>query len=518
MSETAGATDLELLTRYTRDRAEDAFAELVRRHLNLVHSAAFRQVRSSQLAEEVAQSAFTDLARNAHRLAPGTIVTAWLYQVTRRTAIDVVRRESRRQLREQIATEMNAINATTADWTQIEPLLDDAMATLGDTDRAAVLLRFFENKSLREVGQTLGTSDDAAQKRVTRAVERLREFFVQRGATVGAGGLVAVLSANAVQAAPVGLAATISTTAALAGTSLASTTTVTAAKAIAMTTLQKTLITATVAVLAGVGIYEARQVSVLQRRVQDFEHQQSPVPAASNGAAFADLPAEIDRVTAQNAALTLALAQANADKTRLEIEREQAKRAAALYKELVDLTNSKNTNPTNAYPTARHVWVGWGRFGRVGALSKEDDSKFSPEEKSALEAARMQALGELPNLVRASKEFLTDGPSGTDQQTDAVPERVMDAITCLLYGALNLDEQQFNQVYGVMQKLGEEAKLKGLSKETPAPEAAEALKQFMEKWKGETLTLLTPEQGRIFTEVVTHFHVEPRNFSFNFNF
>ncbi|HEY4984183.1 MAG TPA: sigma factor, partial [Verrucomicrobiae bacterium] len=116
-------TDLQLLARYTHDRAEDAFAELVRRHLGLVHSAALRQVRSPQLAEEISQSVFTDLARDATKLKPDTILTAWLYQVTRRTAIDVVRHEARRQLREQIATEMNAMNATTADWTHIEPLL-----------------------------------------------------------------------------------------------------------------------------------------------------------------------------------------------------------------------------------------------------------------------------------------------------------------------------------------------------------------------------------------------------------
>jgi RNA polymerase sigma factor (sigma-70 family) len=208
-------TDLQLLARYTRQHAEDAFAEIVRRHLDLVFCAALRQVRSPQLAEEVAQSAFTDLARNAHRLASDTILTAWLYQVTRRTAIDVVRRESRRQLREQIATEMNAMNATdlsrhnemTADdWTHIEPLLDEAMHALDDTDRAAVLLRYFDNKSLREVGETLGASEDAARKRISRAVERLREFFAQRGVTVGASGLIGVICANAVQAAPVGLA------------------------------------------------------------------------------------------------------------------------------------------------------------------------------------------------------------------------------------------------------------------------------------------------------------------------
>ena len=210
-------TDLELLARYARHGAEDAFAELVRRHLGLVHSAALRQVRSPQLAEEVAQSTFLKLAQHARQLAPDTILCAWLYQVTRREAIDVVRREARRQLREQIATEMNAMNATAADWSHIEPLLDEAMHALDETDRAAVLLRYFENKSLREVGQTLGTSDDTAQKRVSRAVERLREFLAKRGVTVGASGLVVVISANAIQAAPLGLALTISTAVALAG-------------------------------------------------------------------------------------------------------------------------------------------------------------------------------------------------------------------------------------------------------------------------------------------------------------
>ena len=131
-------TDLQLLSRYTRHQAEDAFAELVRRHVDLVHSAALRQVRSPQLAEEVAPSVFIDLARQARRLAPETILTAWLYEVTRRTAIDVVRREARRQLREQIATEMNAMNATAADWPHIEPLLDEAMHALDDTARAGI--------------------------------------------------------------------------------------------------------------------------------------------------------------------------------------------------------------------------------------------------------------------------------------------------------------------------------------------------------------------------------------------
>jgi RNA polymerase sigma factor (sigma-70 family) len=222
-------SDLELLARYTEQQAEDAFAEVVRRHVDLVHSAALRQVQSQHLAEEVVQSTFINLARHAHRLKSGTILTAWLYQVTRREAIDVVRREARRQLREQIATEMNSINATDADWTDIQPMLDDAMQALDQTDRAAVLLRYFENKSLREVGQALGASDNAAQKRVNRAVDRLRQFLSKRGVTVGASGLVLVISANAVQAAPAGLAQSASV-AAIAKGAVASVSTLTLIK------------------------------------------------------------------------------------------------------------------------------------------------------------------------------------------------------------------------------------------------------------------------------------------------
>jgi len=268
-------SDLELLARYIR-QDEDAFAELVRRHLGLVYSAALRQVGSPQLAEEVSQSVFTDLARNAARLKSNTVLSAWLYQVTRRTAIDAVRREASRQLREQIATEMNAMNAA-ADWTHIEPLLDEAMHALDDTDRAAVLLRYFENKSLREVGDALGASENAAQKRLTRAIERLRAFFAKRGIRVGASGLVVVISTNAIQAAPVGLAITISSAATLAGTTVLATGTVTATKAIAMTTLQKTFITAAIAVLAGTGIYEARQASRWRNEAQALQQQQTPL-------------------------------------------------------------------------------------------------------------------------------------------------------------------------------------------------------------------------------------------------
>jgi RNA polymerase sigma factor (sigma-70 family) len=325
------ANDLDLLGEFIRNQSQDAFTTLVRRHLDLVYCAALRQVRSPQLAEEVAQSVFIDLARNAARLKPDTILAAWLYEVTRREAIDVVRREARRQLREQIATEMNTMNATATDWTHIEPFLDEAMHALDETDRAAVLLRYFENKSLREVGTTLGTSDDAAQKRVSRAVERLREFFAERGVTIGASGLVVVITANAVQAAPVGLALTISTgVATLAGTTLTGTATATAIKTIAMTTLQKTLITVTIATAVGTGIYETRQASTLRTQVQSLQQQQ-----ASSAKQIQQLTRDRDEAATKLAALPVQAADEFDEIQQLLKARDDAKvKAKAIEKRM----------------------------------------------------------------------------------------------------------------------------------------------------------------------------------------
>jgi RNA polymerase sigma factor (sigma-70 family) len=271
-------TDQQLLADYTERHAETAFAELVRRHIDLVHSAALRMVRDSQLAEDVTQGAFIALAKNAAQLKDRPVLSGWLHCTAQNLAANAVRSDVRRRAREQEAAAVNELISATPDasWEQIAPHLDAALGELSEPDRDAVLLRYFEKKSAQQMAEVLGVSADTAQKRVSRAVERLREFFAKRGVTVGAGGLVVVISANAVQAAPVGLAVTISAAATLTGT-LASTATATAAKAIAMTALQKTLVTATVAVLAGAGIYEARQASRLRDQVNTFEQQQAPL-------------------------------------------------------------------------------------------------------------------------------------------------------------------------------------------------------------------------------------------------
>jgi broad specificity phosphatase PhoE len=202
-----------------------------------------------------------------------------LHRTTQNLAANAVRSDVRRRAREQEAATMNELLSAEPDpgWEHIAPHLDAALGELSEGDREALLLRYFQRQSAGEMAQTLGISDEAAQKRVSRAVERLRELFAKRGVAVGASGLVAGISANAVQAAPAGLALTISTSAALGGTTLA--TTVTATKAIAMTALQKTLITATITAAVGTGIYQARQASTLRSEVQTLQQQQAPLAA-----------------------------------------------------------------------------------------------------------------------------------------------------------------------------------------------------------------------------------------------
>ena len=162
-------------------------------------------------------------------------------------------------------------------WEHIAPHLDAALGELSEPDRDAVLLRYFEKKSAQEMAERLGISSEAAQKRASRAVERLREFFAKRGVTIGGSGLVVVISANAVQAAPVGLAVTISTAAAFAGTAVQTSTVIAATKTIAMTTLQKTLIAGALTAAVGTGIYEARQAATFRTQVEALRQQQAPL-------------------------------------------------------------------------------------------------------------------------------------------------------------------------------------------------------------------------------------------------
>jgi RNA polymerase sigma factor (sigma-70 family) len=275
-----GRTDQELLRDYSASRSEPAFAELARRHVDLVYSAALRMLRDAHQAEDVTQGVFMALAQTAAQLTEHPVLSGWLHRTARNLAVKAIRTDARRRAREHEAATMNELlsGQSDANWEQIAPHLDAALGELDDPDRDALLLRYFERKSAREMAETLGISDEAAQKRVSRATERLREVFAKRGIAVGAGGLAVVLAANTVQSAPVGLVATISAAAA-AGAAVTTATIATTATTIAMTTLQKVIVATTIAIVTGAGIYEAHQASQLRDEMQELRQQQAPLAA-----------------------------------------------------------------------------------------------------------------------------------------------------------------------------------------------------------------------------------------------
>jgi uncharacterized protein (TIGR03435 family) len=207
--------DHDLLAQYARgprENSEAAFTALAERHVNLVYSTALRSVGNSHAAQEIAQAVFIILANKAGQLSRHVVLSGWLYQTTRLTAANFLRGEIRRQQREQEAFMQSTLQEPGNDnaWRQIAPLLDEALGKLGDRDRNAILLRFFEGKSLAEVGAAAGTSEDAAKMRVNRALEKLRKIFGQRDAAFSVAVIAGAISANSVHAAPVGLTKTIS--------------------------------------------------------------------------------------------------------------------------------------------------------------------------------------------------------------------------------------------------------------------------------------------------------------------
>jgi RNA polymerase sigma factor (sigma-70 family) len=254
---------MKLLREYARQDSEAAFAELVCRHINLVYSAALRHVGIAAQAEEITQAVFVILARKSASLREDQILDAWLFETTRLTALSFLRGERRRQFREQEAYMQSILQESTPDpvWQQLAPSLDEAMMRLGRRDREAVVLRFFKGRSLGEVAAALNIKEPAAQKRVSRALEKLRNHFARRGVDSTAAVIGETISANSIQAAPVALAKAV-TAVAIAKGATVSISTLTlikgALKIMAWTKVKTAIVTAVIIVCVaggGAGFY-----------------------------------------------------------------------------------------------------------------------------------------------------------------------------------------------------------------------------------------------------------------------
>jgi RNA polymerase sigma factor (sigma-70 family) len=258
--------DMELVREYARTNSEEAFAALVSRYVNLVYSVALRQARDPGVAEEVTQAVFILLARKAASLHPKTVLPGWLCRTARFVSTRALTAQYRRQKREQEAYVQSHLNEPESiAWSQVEPLLDTALAQLGEKDHDAIVLRFFQNKNLSEVGAALGASEHAAKKRVSRALEKLRKFFAKQGVVSTAVVIAGAISAHSVQAAPETLAKTITVVAAGKGAAASGSTTTLIKGALKIMAWSKVKIAVIVGVVVLAGVTTPVAVQVARR-------------------------------------------------------------------------------------------------------------------------------------------------------------------------------------------------------------------------------------------------------------
>ncbi len=291
--------DMDLLREYATRQSEPAFATLVERHVNLVYSAALRQVRDPDLAAEIVQTVFILLARKAGSLHSQTILSGWLYRTAQYAGKAAQKREFRRQLRESEAHMETLTHAGPPDaaWEQWAPLLEDAMTHLRAKDRDALVLRYFENRSLHEVAGSLGVAERAAQKRVSRGLQKLRVFFARRGIALTTTVLASALSVHSVQAAPATLAPAV-TAVALAKGAAAGGSTLTLSKGV-LKLMAWTK--AKMAVVAGAGVLLAASLATVA-----IEKHLAAQPFVMNRSPWADTGDATPRAALESLAWALA--------------------------------------------------------------------------------------------------------------------------------------------------------------------------------------------------------------------
>lgn len=439
--------DSELLERYSEGGCEAAFTEVVQRHVDLVFSAALRQVGGDRhLAEDVTQSVFTDLARKARDLARRELLSGWLYTSTRFAAAKRVRAEQRRFAREQEAYNMQPTSAgpeETPDWLQLETVLDEAMHELKERDRDAVLLRYFEGRPFAEVGQKLGLSEDGARMRVDRALEKLRALLGERGIASTCAALGAALAQQAVTAAPAGVAMNIAGTAmagalaagaltatatggATAATAAGGETTLTILKIMGMTKLKAAGIAV---VMAGVAVplviqHQSNEAlrgrnDSLARQNEQFAQQLTPLAAENTRLSnlLARTAPPVHRESSNE------LFQLRAEVTRLRQEAREAGRAVGsvgrgddpinatlqtLGARVASLRERLEQMPETKIPELQYLSEKDWLDAVAGLQKMETDDEY----REALNMLRAQAKGEVGGKLQAAIQKYADANGG----------------------------------------------------------------------------------------------------------
>ncbi|HUB67038.1 MAG TPA: sigma-70 family RNA polymerase sigma factor [Candidatus Methylacidiphilales bacterium] len=434
-----GVSDMELVRDYGRQGSEEAFAELVRRHIHLVYSAALRHTGNTAHAEEITQAVFVILARKAGSLRPNMILAAWLYETTRWTSLSFLRGERRRHMREQEAYMRSTFEKSDDPslWNQLAPLLDEAMGRLGPKDREAVVLRFFKEKNLREIAEAMNVTEPAAQSRVHRAVEKLRRFFLKHGIDSTASAISGAISAHSVQTAPVALVKTV-TTVALTKGATASTATSNLIKGtlkIMVWTKAKTAIAG--AIIAGLAVYSVIQYQTqggLREENQKLRQQQASLQEQLQKLQkeHTDTASELSSLQAENAQL-----QSQSNQTaRAQEESDPSEMAAKAWMARVNqLKQYIQQTPGANIPELRLVTDnGWltaaannletgDDYRRAAALVRQEaETTYAADLMAALQAYSKANGGQFPaDLSRLDPYFKSSADAGMLQDWTIVP-------------------------------------------------------------------------------------------------
>jgi RNA polymerase sigma factor (sigma-70 family) len=416
--------DAELLSRYATENSEAAFAEFTRRNVDMVYSAALRLVTGdAHSAQDVAQQVFAEAARQAKNLARHPAIVGWLYTTTRLMALRINRTEQRRKAREQEANAMNELlhdDNPPADWSQLSPVIEDALHELSDEDRHAILLRFFQNKSLNEVGLGLNLKENAARMRVERALDKLRGKLARRGVTTTAAALAAVVSTHAVQSAPAGFAAAVST-AAVAGGAAHVSTLIAVTKTLTMTTLQKTIVAAALTIAAGTGFYAAQQRSEFKSQMQALAREQAPLAKQ-----IQQLEQERNQATNQLAAMEEENARLKSGQSTAELLK--------LRGEVGPLRQRAAANETQPQPPTTGIaklmsdpamkeYIRQAQADKIRSLYRDlfKELKLTPEQTDAfLQLFTDQAEKGMAKMMNSGQG--TPDPGATDSQADLLSQ------------------------------------------------------------------------------------------------